>query len=622
MLTKVRIGSVDVTSHLVKYEYERTYGDLMSEIVFKFITNVNAAITLSSGQTIEVWRGWTTSEDEKIFSGYIEKYEPEGGIITITALDKIWDLVRNEITKSYDSAVDPSAGKISEIFIDIVTTYGGLNADATSVQDSGTTIELEKFVCNHTDPFERCKALANALDWQFYYRADTDLVYFEPKGFTTNANTLTVGTEIQKVPKWNYDITEMINDLTVVGAYQEVETTETGRIGTTLGYETTGIDITFEPISVKVYADAANPPTTLKTGGVVDSTTTYYYYVDKVKKTIVPKPTTAFTNNDYFIVQYSYAQPIPIRQFNDTSIASYGLFTKTITLSDIRSVADAEARATNMLAKYSTPFIYTTLRVINNSTLDLKVGQQIPIVDNISVPAVSQNLVINKLRINYPATYDEIDVGDKYWRLAEFQSNVMEKFKRLEEQELQNNDLLTNLISVNNTSLSPIDVDNRYVKITTQTMSGTNLFILGNTSYGVLGTNRLGATGVGAEVNHFIAQKGNVYTETFYDTDFKETGVGAATWNTGARTLTFNAFEQARSIAIDYNNGTITTATMTVTSTSGTYTLQMSAGASFQTVVSGVPFVFATPGTDLRWRIYEAAGSTGTITQIVISAYH
>jgi hypothetical protein len=622
MLTLVKINGIDVSSTLVNYEYERTFGDLIGEVNLKFIRTVNSLVTLTAGQTIDIWRGWVTSTDEKIFSGYIERFEPEGGIILVTGLDKIWDLVRTEITKSYDSAVDPSAGKISDIFLDIVTTYGGLLADATSVQDSGAGTVLEKFVCNHADPFDRCKALANALDWQFYYRADTNLVYFEPKGFTTNPNTLTVGTEIQKVPKWNYDITEMINDLTLLGAYQEVDTTEIGRIGTTSGYNTTDVTITFEPIGTKVYADAANPPTTLKLGGVVNSTASYYYYVDKVNKKIMPKPTTTFTATNYFKIDYSYAQPIPIRQFNDASIALYGLFTKTITLTDIRSVDDAEARATNMLAKYSTPFIFTTLRVINNSTLDLKVGDKITIVDNLSIPVVNEDLVINKHRIRYPADYDEIDVGDKYWRLAEFQSNVMEKLKRLEEQELQNQDLLTNIVTGDNTSVSPIVVDHRYTQIQTQIIGGGDIFILGNPDYDVLGTNKLGSTDRGASTDYFIMQKGNVYTETFYDNDFKDTTT--ATWNNSTPALTFTSGQVAKSKSIDFGNGTITAATMTVTKSSGTFTYEMTAngGANWEACTTGVSLAFANTGTDLRWRITESGASTGTVTQVLINAYH
>ena len=217
---------------------------------------------------------------------------------------------------------------------------GGLNADATTIQSSGTTYVLDKFICNHADIFERCKALAVALDWQFYYRPDTDKVYFEPKGYTTNPNTLTVGSNVIKVPKWTYDNTEMANDLTVVGAYQLVETTESGQIGVTAGYTTASVQLDHLPESVKVYADAGDPPTTLLTGGVIGSTASYDYSVDKNKMQLLPY--TAFVTNDYVEVRYSFKRPTPIHCFSQISIDTYGQFKKTITFEDIRTVADAE----------------------------------------------------------------------------------------------------------------------------------------------------------------------------------------------------------------------------------------------------------------------------------------
>lgn len=559
MLTKVQIDGIDVTSKCVSYQYERTFGDLLSEINLRFVRGINDLVTLNNGLRIEVWRGWVTSTDEKIFDGYIEKYEPEGGIITITGIDKLWDLVRKEVTHMYDSSVDSSAGKISLIFKDLVTTYGGLTADGTSVQDSGTTYLINKFVCNHADPFERCKKLADAIDWQFYYKANTDKVYFEPKGYTANANVLSVGTNIISMPKWNYDITEMANNITFVGAYQEIETTQLGQIGVTSGFTTSGITIAYEPISVKVYGGVANPPTTLKTGGVPDSTTTFDYYVDKVKKQILPKSGTSFTANDYYEIRYSFAAPIPINMYSQSSITTYGEFKKTVTLKDVRSVADAEVRGTKYLEKYSTPFIFTTLKVRPSADLDLDVGQNINVIDNLSTPTVNKIFTINKYRIRYPADYDEIDVGDKYWRLADFQSMIMEKLKRVEEEEFTNTDMLNQLINMDNSSI-PINVKSRYLRVQRDAIAGTGIFLLGDdelalmgtqklgdsasafildsSTYGVLDTSPLGDGGIISDTDFRVIWPDNLYIETFFDTDFKDAST-TATWNTTTKTVTF-----------------------------------------------------------------------------------
>lgn len=535
MLTQVFIGGVDVASCLHSYEYESTFGDLLPEITLKFNRNVNNLVLLDVGLSLVIYRGYLLASEELAFQGYVEKYEPDGGAVIVTGIDKLWDLVRNEITVVYESS-GVTGGKISEIFLDIITNQVGLNADHSTVQDSGTTYILNKFVCNHTDPFERCKKLADILNWQFYYRADTDKVYFEPKGFNTNSSTLVVGDNVIQVPKWHYDVTDMCNDVTVVGAYQEVETTKVGVIDSTPGFSSTGIIIDYTPISVKVFDNTVSSSTPLL-GGVPDSSATFDYSVDKTNKNILPKDGSVFVVGDTYEVRYSFAAPIPVNMYDQYSIDKYGggdkvPFKKTITFNDIRDVSDAETRGVNYLAKYSVPFVYSTLKVKVSSLLSINVGENISVVDSVSVPNVDQVVLINKLRIRYPADYDEIDVGDRYWRLADWQSGVMEKLKRAEEDELANLDILNQIVNVNNASYSPIVLGTRELKVSTQLVSGTNVFILGNDSYGVLGTNKLGTAGIAAEVLQQVIPGDGAFKEYFYDTDYVDLDNSTATVDT------------------------------------------------------------------------------------------
>ena len=573
MLTQVLIDSVDVTRYVINYEKEGTQDNCIAEIDISVVRNISELVTLSTGQTIEVYRGWTTAYDEHVFSGYIESFEADSGKIKITGKDRMWDLVRKEVTTIYDSS-GAMGGKISAIFDDLVTTYGGLRTSATSIQDSGTTIILNRFICNHTDIMERCSNLSNVLTWQMYFDSnvfftsgtnttlvtnklvdtsatfstniiagmivtnkatglhanvvsvdsdttitlDSDIflttteaysihdmyVYFEPKGYTVNPITFTVGDNIYNVPKWTYDVTEMINDLTIVGAYQEVEVTESGRIGTTSGYTTSGITLNYTPISIKPYIDANNPPTTLRVVGIPNSTLTYYCYVDKPNKLLLPAVGTSFTSNDYAIIQYSHAVPIPVHMYNQASINTYGQFKKTITFNDLRDVNDAENRGANLMNNKSTPYLLATLKVKSDSSYGLDVGQSILVVDNINTPNINQNMVITRHRIRYPADYDELVVGDKSYRQANWQSSVEERLKRLAEEQLANQDLLTELVDINNdASIIP-----RYLQLSK------------------------------GAVLYYLCQGNDVYTETFFDTKFKSSA--DADWNTTGKYLNFD----------------------------------------------------------------------------------
>jgi hypothetical protein len=145
--TVVEIDGVDVTNYVRQWLYERTTGDAIGSLKVALNKTVSNVVTMANVQTIEVWR-WNehTSELDKIFSGYIENIDNASAQVYLTCKDKLWMLVRSEVVYSYDYDIDASAGKISEIFKDLVTTFGGLTADATSVQDSGTELIIKKFV--------------------------------------------------------------------------------------------------------------------------------------------------------------------------------------------------------------------------------------------------------------------------------------------------------------------------------------------------------------------------------------------------------------------------------------------------------------------------------------------
>jgi len=145
-LTKVEINGVDVTSLLLEWTITESYGDTLSDAQLTFPQVITSLVTLSNTATVEVWTGYTTSTDLKIFDGFVETYKPDGFKTIIYSRDKLADTVRREITQVYDKTVPGDAsypdGKVSKIALDIITTQCGLNADSTTVQDSGDGITL------------------------------------------------------------------------------------------------------------------------------------------------------------------------------------------------------------------------------------------------------------------------------------------------------------------------------------------------------------------------------------------------------------------------------------------------------------------------------------------------
>lgn len=438
----VEIDSVDVSQYVISYEGITTYGDSIATADIQLAVSVQDVLTLDNSMLVEVWLDESVTPTTKVFNGFLDNFRPEAGKIRCACKDKLAQLINQEVTHSYNSSVPGDAsypdGKISAIFNDIVTTYGGLSTNSgATVQDSGTFYVLTQFGCNHADPFERCKKLADALGWVFYYKPDTNYVYFEPKNYVTNPLILTVGDNVIQVPQWEYDRSEMINDLTIEGAQQLVQNPPQYFSGNA---SNTVFTLTNTPDNIALYYSAAkNYATTAllasegKIGNVTNSLATHDFEVDPKNKTVT---TTSFvpaagTNN--VLILYSTYQNYPVHRDDPISKLAYTTYKKTLTLTDVTSVADAMNRVQNILAKYAYPFKKTVLSVNAADSNAIQAGQKINVIDTVNSPNVNEELLITTVTELWPQNITKVEVGEKMYTLDEYTSNVVERVKRLEE---------------------------------------------------------------------------------------------------------------------------------------------------------------------------------------------
>ena len=436
MITTVYINSIDVTSLVKSYSMTKTFGDELSEMQINLSYAASTLVTIDNGLLVQIYRGDITGLEYYIFKGYIDKVELNGSIYNITAKDMLNELKKREITYSYDMDIDPSAGVISEIFKDMINNYTDLVADATSVVDTGGTVVIVRFVCNHAEIYDRADNLAKIMDYQIFYKPDTNLVYFQPKGYTNSSTILTVGDNIVKRPRWDYNNMECINDLTIIGAEQETGYTQYfSGSGSTTSFLLSKI-----PKTVKIWVDNV-----LKTQGVLNSTSGVYdYTVDAEKKTIIfqTAPIAGLSN---IKVDYTYLIPVPIKVRDPDSINKYGTYQKTIFKNDFKNVSDAEQFANGMLAKYKEPFVMSTLSVSN--ALALEPGQTVQVVDNINNE--NRQIFISRINIKWPYNYDEVEVGDKIWKTGDWNATNEERVRRLEEYASKNQDIIVAVYAFN-----------------------------------------------------------------------------------------------------------------------------------------------------------------------------
>ncbi len=493
----VKLGGVDVTAYLVKAEQITTYGDSVATYVMEFTKNVNGVVAITNALKAEVWLDSNEPPTTKVFSGFIDLFKPERGMIEIIAKDQLALLINKQVMHTYDKTVQGDAaypeGKISNIFADLVVTYGGLTTTSSGAtltcQDSGTEVTLSQFACRNADPFERCKKLAETLNWVFYYKASDGEVYFEEKNHVTNSNILTVGTEIVELPTWEYDRSEMINDLRLEGAQQLVKGSQTF----TGDASETEFDLTNIPEDIAVYysagkdySSAAKLSSEILIGDIPGATSTHDYEVEKKNKTITFTSFTPAASADNILAETSYYAPIPIHMQEPVSVAKYGTYAKTITLTDVTGLADAWKRAENILSKYSIPFMSAKLKVKWTPTLELSIGQSIRVVDSINEPNVDQFFTIYKIIDDYPNSVVEIEVGDKQYTIEEYQANLLERVKRLEETVIGPTEATTEIIQ------NTVQINLTVSSTTVLVQNINDSFILGHPVNSLLGQNLLG----------------------------------------------------------------------------------------------------------------------------------
>ncbi len=542
-LTEVKIDDVDVSSYILTrpegWKKEDTIGEVIKDITINLVYAVSSVITVDEdsliGKSVTVKRGVTTSTEEFVFEGEVTQVQPAGNAVTVIAKDKLYEGVRKEVTKSFDKNIDTEAGEISEIFKTLWNDNTDLTASGTSVQDSGTVLVLIKFICNHADVYERSQALAKLLNWQMYYNPVISEVVLEPQQYVAAGIVLTVGDNITEVPKWDFNSDKQCNKVTIVGAEQEVETTQ---FFSGDGAETVST-LDKMPTSVKVYVGAANfdpgagtfphdDNDNLQVGGKDGATSgSFDYQVDEENSTVTFESGSIPSNNTNNVeILYSYMQPTPVVSSNSVSIGTYGERRKTLFKSEIKTSADAEVYANKYVEFYKDPFVSATLKVTN--VKGLEVGQSVRVVDNNN--NIDRTLRVTKITKSYPYSSDRVTVGELGWEEGEWEDEVVKRIRRIEESAGRSQDLLVHVFDVTR----DMTFERRYMKLEKRSsdpyVPATDIFILGDATYGVLGTSKLGDNIPFLESQ--IIPGNLTYGEYLYDTDLIDTTSTTATVDT------------------------------------------------------------------------------------------
>lgn len=513
--TYVTINGIDVSNYVMSWSFSSGFDENIDEAQLLLVKTIENLIAFTNGLEVIIKRGPTTGQEFTVFRGDISTYSPKGGFFEVSAKEKLWQLQRRNVANIYTSA-DATGGVISDIAKDIIETYGGMTAD---VEDSGTTFILNNFICNYEDCFERIQKLRKIFNWIVVYDPEANQIIFKSKGYATSSAVLrynTIGTtNIFQIPKWDYDIDNIINRVTIIGGPVKENKIET--------FDGTGSTDVFELTKTPETIQVENPVGTRKTMGVKDQGSGFHYYVDKPnKKVYFVTNTTAGAGS--VVINYSTYSPLTVQREDTDSIGDettgYGLSEDTYLYPDITDPDDAELRASEILERFKGPSPkLTNLQIMQSSTTLIKPGEQVRVVDDINLLDVY--LVCTRITYAWPDTYDVVDLGAEpvFDRLSV--QDVEERVSKLEKLQGQNINFITRIVDLvaKGRVRARMEVYTRDVTYTGRWGTGFGDGVSrGDYTWGEAG-GLWGFTGV-TPVLQSIIQQGHQYEEEFMDDEY------------------------------------------------------------------------------------------------------
>jgi len=422
----------------IELDRENISGNIAQVLVAGTITDT---VTPAVGNEIVISRGEVTSSDTIIFKGNIKQISQNpNNTILLSCTDPLQKFKYDLFKISYDRNIDTEAGELSAIAADIIT-QGGLTPSVVSSGTGAGDITVDKFISNNDSRLNRLNLIQKLLNWLIYYDYNSDVVRLEPKGYVTYPNTLSVGTEILTVPRWETNIESMRNKITVNGATQ-LDTR--GDTFTGDGVKT-NFTLTYTPVSLDTKLSGV-----LQVLGIDGASTSYDYKLDVDRKIITfTTPPPAAANN--VVCTYTTYIPTPVTGTSPASISQYGLTQHgEFNFEDVVTVDDAETRVQQLLNILEFGEVST---FILTNEYDVKVGNNIAIVDAIQ-PDRDGNYIVQSKIINYGSESDVLKIGTPRINISKIIQTIDERLKNLEGKDKKLGEVLRQLIALVRTTIT------------------------------------------------------------------------------------------------------------------------------------------------------------------------
>ena len=580
------LDDVDITSKVIKAKFIFTNGLAIDAGTLRATNSLNVLVKPKTGSILKVYRGILVATEKKKFEGTVTVVDPRYNLFDLTLKGKLFDLIKNGRTKSWDINIDPELGIGSEIIKDIFahssiafTPAKTILTDG-SIQCTGTTAlsKIQKFIQDDEDDYDRVMEIASNYNYVVSYNYNDDLANFKPNKFIGYPIPLTIGKEIAKQIPWVEDMEQLANKIKVIGATVLDTKYETFTSAATY------FELNFTPETTEVRIDSTTTNTLQTRGqkGVGTIGTDFDYYVDVETKIV------HFDSNVSDVtVKYGAKVPLPIILKNETSIETYGgpnkiPHFKKLELNDIKDLEDGIQRGKAYLNKYSKHFVYaegvSVKTEVTAANGDFEPGMLVTIID----PFVNKEeiVAITEVEINYPSALDTISVGDEVWRTEDYQASQLKRINQLFKELYKNEKIIYQIVELNR----EIEFKRRYFKLEKN------------------------------DVTTFLTQGNKRYDELFFDDDFFDSVNSGTNVNINHtdKTITIPSGEAFYSKTIELNTSRISfilseSTIVNVDAHNITYEITGDGGTTWQEFKPLIKGYFSTPSTDIRIKITNEA---------------
>jgi hypothetical protein len=443
-------GSVVSGTDLIGFDFERNSNSDFSVVSVELPVSALTSYSISNGDSVVIQYGKTSATEHYLFRGTVENINPRATSVVLDCFDKLYQLGRRVVNESYDKN-DSFAGKISSIMIDLITNYGGLNADTSSIQDTGTLIIKDKLFCFDSIVLNKVKELSTVADYTLYYNPEDDKVYAQEKGYYDADDNFEVGLNVIGKPSWNYDSSTIINYLRLYGSSKTVNTVEL--------FDGTGVKTTFElayvpdkKANIKVEVDSG-AGFVEQVFGRVGTTVTFDYTIDddpKIKSVIFQSGSIPPVGVDNVRVTYSYNDVLFTERWDDVSKANYpmsdgGYRYKTLINKSIETVDDLENIAASIINEFKDTFDKVSFTATDLTTVP-RLGDLSHISDVLNDE--DRDLIISRIHFQHPGGVFDVDMTELTGEVTNVLFTNEQRLRTLEEE------------SRGNVSFIPVSVQN------------------------------------------------------------------------------------------------------------------------------------------------------------------